>query len=255
MSKWVRFRRLRSPRFIIFAHTIRQMKLAIIGDFNPASPTHIATNKAIAHSKQFLKAEFDVDWIATGSIADNFDAITSTYDAYWIAPGSPYRSMAAALEIIKYARVNNIPALGTCGGFQHMVIEFARNVMGIADAQHAEYDPYASKLVVTPLSCSLKGKRLKIKLAGKHSLIHEIFGADAIEEQYYCNFGLNPNYQQEIDKNGFSVTGIDDDGEARILELTGHRFFVATLFVPQDNSTFEKPHPLVTAFIRAALNE
>jgi CTP synthase (UTP-ammonia lyase) len=162
--------------------------------------------------------------------------------------------MAAALEIIKYARVNNIPIIGTCGGFQHMAIEFARNVMGIKDATHAEYDPYASNLVVTPLSCSVKGKKLEIRLIDKDSITCNIFNAPAIEEQYYCNFGLDQHYQQEIDSHGFKITGIDDDGEARILELTDHRFFIATLFVPQDNSTFEKPHPLVTAFIKVALN-
>jgi CTP synthase (UTP-ammonia lyase) len=226
------------------------MKLAIIGDFNPTSPTHIATNAAIGHSKKCLQVDLDAEWIPTDSIMGNISAITNKYQGFWIAPGSPYKSMEGVLEIIKYARLNNIPTLGTCGGFQHMVIEFARNVLGITDAEHAEYDPYASKLVVTPLTCSLVGKKLEINIIDKHSLTYKIFGADKIEEQYYCNFGLNPEYQAEIDRNGFKVVGSDENNEARILELRGHKFFIATLFVPQANSTPEQPNPMVTAFVR-----
>ena len=227
------------------------MKLAIIGDFDPSSQTHIATNLAIEHSKNFLQADMEAEWVPTDSIMANLSAITEKYQGFWIAPGSPYRSMAGALEVIKYARLNNIPTLGTCGGFQHMVIEFARNVLGITEAEHAEYDPYASKLVVTPLSCSLVGKKLEIDITDKQSLTYKIFGRGKIEEQYYCNFGLNPDYEAEIDRQGFKVVGSDADKEARVLELQHHKFFIATLFVPQAGSTPEKPNPLVNAFISA----
>jgi CTP synthase (UTP-ammonia lyase) len=225
------------------------MKLAIIGDFNPAAPTHIATNKAIEHSKSYLKLELKVDWVATEDIIENLASITKNYNGFLIAPGSPYHSMEGVLEIIKYARINNIPTLGTCGGFQHMVIEFARNVLHIKDADHAESNPYASNLVINPLSCSLAGQTLKINITDRQSTSFEIFKLDVIEEKYYCNFGLNTKYQVEIDKNGFKVVADDDSGEARILELKGHQFFIATLFVPQINSTFERPNPLISEFV------
>jgi len=225
------------------------VKLAIIGDFNPASHTHIATNAAIGHAKAFLKLDLQADWIPTESILDNIASTTKNYKGFLIAPGSPYRSMAGTLEIIKYARLNNIPTLGTCGGFQHMVIEFARNVLNIKDAQHAEYDPYASKLVINPLSCSMKGQKLKINITGKQSQTYKIFNSDTIEEQYYCNFGLNPEFQSDIHNNGFKIVGSDASDEARILELEGHKFFIATLFVPQDNSTPDNPNKLITGFV------
>jgi CTP synthase (UTP-ammonia lyase) len=226
-----------------------KMKLAIIGDFNPSSRTHVATNEAIEHAKKYLNLELAADWISTDLVIDNLTSILKDYHGFWIAPGSPYKSMTGALEIIKHARLNNIPTFGTCGGFQHMAIEFARNVLNIKDAEHAEYDPYASNLVVTPLSCSLVGKKLKINLTDKKSLTYKTFNSDTIEEKYYCNFGLNPEYEAEINKNGLAIVGIDANNEARILELKGHRFFIATLFVPQDNSTFENPHKLVLEFI------
>lgn len=131
-----------------------------------------------------------------------------------------------------------------------MVIEFARNVLGITDAEHAEYDPYASKLVINPLSCSLAGQTLEIEIVDSSSKTFQCYGANTIKEKYYCNFGLNPEYEQLIDKNGFGIVGRDKLQEARILELSDHDFFIATLFVPQDNSTKESPHPLTTRFLQ-----
>ena len=226
------------------------MKLAIIGDYNDQYRPHQATNEAIAHSTANFRIHLQCDWISTTAIETDFENIISTYDGYWIAPGSPYRSMSGALKIIQYARENKIPTLGTCGGFQHMVIEFARNVLGITDAEHAEYDPYASKLVVSPLSCSLAGATLEVELTDPSSRTLEIFGQGKILEKYYCNFGLDPGYQNQLHDKGFKIVGTDKFKEARILELEDHPFFIATLFVPQDNSTMESPHKLVTGFLQ-----
>jgi CTP synthase (UTP-ammonia lyase) len=231
------------------------MKLAIIGDYNDNFRPHQATNEAIKHSIEKYKIKLDFEWLSTDTIESNFEHIISAYNGFWIAPGSPYKSMTGALKIIQYTRENNIPTIGTCGGFQHMVIEFARNVLGITDAEHAEYDPYSSKLVVNPLSCSLAGQTLEIELTEKLSKTFRIFGTDKIKEKYYCNFGLNPEYQNQLDDKGFRIVGTDNQNEARILELENHLFFIATLFVPQDNSTEENPHKLVTAFLKTITKE
>jgi CTP synthase (UTP-ammonia lyase) len=142
--------------------------------------------------------------------------------------------------------------LGTCGGFQHVVIEYARNVLGFADAQHAEYDPYASDLFITELACSLAGQEMAVKLSDD-SRAAQSYGRTEAREQYYCNFGINPEHQRLLDDGGLRVVGVDGDGEARVLELPDHRFFIATLFVPQLRSSPESPHPLVTAYLRAAM--
>jgi len=226
------------------------MKLAIIGDYNENFRPHKATNEAIKHSIEKYNLQLDFEWISTDTVDNDFEKIISTYNGFWIAPGSPYKSMAGALRIIRYTRENNIPTIGTCGGFQHMVIEFARNVLNITDAEHAEYDPYSSKLVVNQLSCSLAGQTLEIEISDKTSKIFKIFETEKINEKYYCNFGLNPEYQNQLDEKGFKIVGTDELKEARILELENHLFFVATLFVPQDNSTQENPHKLVTAFLK-----
>lgn len=222
-----------------------------MGDFDASNITHIANNEALDHTaKQFAKP-FQYEWVGTERIGPEFETIIHSYDGFLIAPGSPYKSMTGVLKIIEYARTHQIPTLGTCGGFQHMIIEFARNVLGITDAEHAETDPYASRLVINPLTCSLKGQLLEIEIIQKESLVYSIFNTSTITENYYCNFGLNPEYQEQIHQAGFSMVASDKHKEARIMELKDHPFFIATLFVPQVNSGFEKPHPIVTALLNA----
>ncbi len=227
-------------------------KIAIIGDFNPDSRSHHLTNDAIAHSSKLLHNPFSYDWIETEQIDTHFHNITQNYKAFWIAPGGPFKNVEGALRLIEFARLNNRPTLGTCRGFQHMVLEFARNVLHIKEAAHAEYDPKATKPVVSPLTCNIRGQTLEIQIIDPSSKVSSILQTKKIQEKYYCSFGLDYKYQDQIDKNGFKIVGVDDDNQARILELENHPFFIGTLFVPQDSSTEEHPNKFVTAFLKAA---
>jgi CTP synthase (UTP-ammonia lyase) len=89
-----------------------------------------------------------------------------------------------------------------------------------------------------------------VELTDPSSRTFEIFGTGKILEKYYCNFGLNPEYQNQLHNKGFKMVGMDKIWEARILELENHPFYIATLFVPQDNSTRESPHKLITEFLQ-----
>ena len=225
-------------------------KLAILGEFNPSSETHVATNSAIEHSKKMLGINLDVSWISTDEISEN---LLELFNGYLVAPGSPYKDMEKALFAIQYTRENNIPILGTCGGFQHMVIEYARNVLGYKDAQHAEYDPYASELFISELACSLRGREMELNLI-LNSGVSVLYGKLQVKEKYYCSFGVNPKYIDFIRKGPISFVGSDSEGELRVLEYPEHRFFIGTLFVPQTNSTEKNPHPIVTGFLKAIIN-
>ena len=230
----------------------RRISVGVIGDFDPGFPPHPATNAGLEHAASTLGVGVDVRWRGTEALADADLAATLVEDALWCAPGSPYRSLDGALRAVRFARERDVPLLGTCGGFQHIVLEFARNVLGFADAQHAEYDPYASELFVTELACSLAGKEMTVSLA-PGSRAAGFYGRAETTERYYCNFGLNPDHQRRLDEGGLRVVGVDQDGEARVLELPDRRFFVATLFVPQLNSAPGAPHPLSVALLRAAM--
>lgn len=95
------------------------------------------------------------------------------------------------------------------------------------------------------------GKTERVSIA-RGSLAHRVYGRDGATEQFLCNYGLSPNYRARIETGGLRITGVDRDGEARIVERTDHPFFVATLFLPQFSSTPDLPHPLIVAFLRAA---
>jgi CTP synthase (UTP-ammonia lyase) len=220
--------------------------VAIIGEFILSFEPHAATNAAIAHSRAALGIPLDSTWISTAHFDDSS---FHTHQGLWVAPGSPYKDMTRTLEAIRYAREHGIPCLGTCGGFQHMVIEYARNVLGFRDAQHAEYNPYASNLFVSRLACSLDGREMELQFA-PDSLVAKCYGSLRAVEQYYCNFGVHPDRVGALSSKTLRIVGSDAEGEVRVIELLGHPFFVGTLFVPQARSTPDAPHPLVNAFLQ-----
>jgi CTP synthase (UTP-ammonia lyase) len=224
------------------------IRLLILGEFTPEFRPHAATNDAIGHSRAHLGLDVASEWMST---ADVTPGVVAECDGLWIAPGSPYRSMHRTLAAIRQARENGIPCLGTCGGCQHMIIEYARNVLGVEDAQHAEYDPYASRLFISALTCSLAGRSMELEFA-PGSKVARIYGRTSATEEYYCNFGVNPDVIPELKSGTLRIVGSDAEGEVRVLELPQHPFFVATLFVPQTSSRPDRPHPLVNAFVRAA---
>jgi len=224
-------------------------KIAIIAEYNPDFPPHPATNAAILHSNQSLGVEVKADWVSTEDIDPGK---LEKYSALWIGPGSPYKNLQKTVQAIRYARENGIPCLGTCGGFQHMVIEYARNVLGYHDAQHAEYDPYASNLFISSLACSLAGREMTLELA-PGSKVAGIYSALEVKEEYYCNFGVSPEAVPLIKNGPLRIVGSDSEGEIRVLEMPAHPFFIATLYVPQNRSRPEKPHPLVTSFVRTVV--
>lgn len=224
------------------------MKIAIIADYNEKLRPHVATNESIEHSAKKLGLNVETEWISTQQVG-NVEKKMNDFDGILIAPGSPYDDIM--MQIIAYGRTNHIPTLGTCGGFQNVVVEYARNVLCIDNAAHSEYNPSSQNLVVTALACSLVGQIHEVQITDKNSLSYRLFQKDSIEEKYYCSFGLNSQYADAFQKSGFKAVG-RDESEIRIMELKGHPFYVITLFVPQDNSAFVRPHPIVTEFIRVA---
>jgi CTP synthase (UTP-ammonia lyase) len=223
--------------------------IAIVGEYSPTFEPHIATNAAIRHSCEALGLRVDSAWVST---VDLDESTFRRHQAIWVAPGSPYRDMERTLWAIRYAREHRVPCLGTCGGFQHMIIEYARNVLGFKDAQHAEYDPNASNLFVSKLACSLVGREMELRFAPGSQVAGWYGGLRAVE-RYYCQFGVHPDRVALIRSGPLKVVGSDSEGEIRVVELPGHPFFVGTLFVPQMRSTQESPHPLVSAFVAAAI--
>jgi CTP synthase (UTP-ammonia lyase) len=221
-------------------------RLAIIGDRDPANQTHLFTENALTQ----IARNVSVDWVPTVELETD-DNRLSNYSGLLIAPGSPYRSMEGALRAIRFARENDVPLLGTCGGFQHVVIEFVRNVLGVTDADHEETNPAAPRLAISALECSLYGQEDAIELV-PNTRVGALYPHRRVVESFFCSYGVNPEFAGSLEENGLTVSGTDDDGAVRILELATHPFFIATLFVPQARSSENQPHPLIKAFVSSS---
>jgi CTP synthase (UTP-ammonia lyase) len=129
--------------------------IGIIGDFDPRLRTHKATNGAFWHVGRKLSIPIEVRWLPTPSLLEpeGLERLSECAGLF-AAAGTPYRSMQGALNAIWFARTQDWPFLGTCGGFQHALIEFARTVLGIADADSAEHGSASGNLVIAPVSCA-----------------------------------------------------------------------------------------------------
>jgi len=226
-----------------------KVRIGIIGDYD-GRPSHLATEEALKHSGKKLEIEIEFTWLPTVSL-DNNEQELQDYDGLWCAPGSPYKSMNGAIKAIKFARENDYPFLGTCGGFQHAVIEYGRNVLLIDTLKDIDFNPYEINDYITALSCSLVGQARHIKI-NKNSKLFNIYGCTEVVEKYNCSFGLNKTFQELLDKNGLKVIGVDENDEARIMTIEDNTFFVASLFQPQLSSTYENPHPLINEYLRSA---
>jgi CTP synthase (UTP-ammonia lyase) len=223
--------------------------IALVGDYSPEVIAHRAIPRALELTVAASQLEAGWRWIHSSELHDA-PQILADFSAVWVVPASPYANMAGVLDAIRWARESGKPFLGTCGGFQHALIEFARNVAGIANADHAEINPSASKLVVAPLSCSLVEETGAVHFT-PDSRMRAAYGTDKTLEGYHCRFGLNPNYRVALETAGLRFTAFDDAGEVRGFELPTHPFFVATLFQPERAALRGIAPPLVSALVRA----
>jgi CTP synthase (UTP-ammonia lyase) len=228
------------------------VRIGLIGDFNAGVKAHQAIPKALALAGQDLGIQVELCWLATDTITQ--ETALSDFAGLWCVPASPYNNTDGALMAIRFARESGRPFLGTCGGFQHALLEYARNVIGIQQANHAELDPNAEYALIAPLSCSLVEKSGGITLR-EGSRISQYYGATEINEEYHCNYGLNPLYEKLFDSTPLQICGRDNAGEVRAVELTSNPFFFATLFQPERSAFSGRVHPLIRAYVGAAAKQ
>ncbi|HET9986111.1 MAG TPA: hypothetical protein VFQ38_21095 [Longimicrobiales bacterium] len=229
-------------------------RIGLIGDFDPTVTAHHAIGVALEQASARLDRRIEGVWPGTEAVERDGAALLAGFDGLWCVPASPYRSVEGALAAIRFARESPRPFLGTCGGFQHTLIEYARNVLGLAGADHAETSPDAALPLVSRLSCSLVEATGSVRLrAGSRAAM--LAGDAPLTEQYHCNFGLNPEYRRLFEGSGLRIVGEDEAGEVRVVELDDHPFFLATLFQPERRSLEGTLHPIVAAFVEAAAGD
>lgn len=238
------------------------VQIGILGEYDPDSPTLPSIEKSIQHAAGELKIAVDAKWLPTDSLLDPaLDEKLEVFDGLWAAPGSPYKSFDGMLRGIEFARRRDWPFLGTCGGCQYTLLECARNVMGITDADSAENNSGSKNIVIYPAACAVPDRKPNApKLSGKipeirirpGSYLHSFYEKDVVTEEFFCNFEVNPEFEWAVIEAGFPIVARGTQGEVRAIESPRHRFFIATLFQPQLSSKPGNPHPVIVEFLRAA---
>lgn len=221
-------------------------RIGLIGDRDDTIPAHRAIPVALRLVAEQLGQPIAFDWLASDALPS--DEALAAFDGLWCVPGSPYRDMDAVLHAIRLARERGVPFLGTCGGFQHALIDFARQVAGIGGADHAESNATAADLVVTRMTCPLIEEGADITFVPP-SQLHGIFRGEPTRETYHCSFGPNPVYRDRLEAAGLRFTGFDAEGQIRAMELPAHPFFIGTLFQPERSALTGRRHPLIEAFV------
>ncbi|MFC6297436.1 hypothetical protein GNF76_02020 [Pseudomonas sp. CCM 7893] len=224
------------------------LHLGLIGDYDPQVTAHQAIPVALQQAGEALGLTVHFDWLTTDTLKSTGQL--QAFDGFWAVPASPYRDLDGALLAIRYAREQRRPFLGTCGGFQHAVLEYARHVLGWADAEHGELAPDAARAVLTPLSCALVEATDRIQLR-EGSRIAKAYATLDIHEGYRCRYGVNPDFESALLAGALHATGHDSTGDLRALELEGHPFFVATLFQPERAALKGRIPPLAIALLKA----
>ena len=215
------------------------IRVGLIGDFNEAQRAHQAIPKALQ-----AVSEVECVWIPTDTAGT--DQSLAGFDGFWCVPGMPYRSAEGAMRAIRHARMTRTPFLGTSAGFQYTILEFARNVLGLAEADHQKSNPKATLPIISPLGCALAGVQSRVRfIDGSH--LRRAYGAPESVEEYHCSFGLNGRYRRILEGNDLYMAAVDDQHEIRAVELDGHPFYVATLFQPEMRTGVS---PIVSAFVQ-----
>lgn len=217
------------------------IRVALVGDFNETQKAHQAIDRALAAVPD---SPAEGVWVPTDTISSGNSL--SEFDGIWCVPGMPYRSAEGVLRAIRKARESRTPFLGTSAGFQYALIEHARNVLGMADADHQKTNPKAATPLISPLGCAMLGMKARVRLTAG-SAIRKAYGVPETTVLYYCSYGLNGRYRRLMESSSLHVTAVDDQDEIRAVELDGHPFFAATLFQPE----MDAPSALVNAFVQA----
>lgn len=179
-----------------------------------------------------------------------------------ICPGFGQRGMEGKLIAAEYCRENDIPTFGICLGMQMMVIEFARNVLGLEDANSVEMDSKTTHNVIDLMEDQKNITNMggTMRLGGYEcalrpgSRVREIYGDDIIRERHRHRYEFNNDYREEFEKHGMQCTGVNPDSElVEIVEMTDKKWYIGTQFHPEYSSTVLKPHPLFLSFVKAAI--
>lgn len=241
-----------------------EVRIGLIGKYLELQDAYKSIHESFIHAGARNECKVIVESIHAEQVtAENVAQKLGTLDGILVAPGFGERGIVGKIEAIRYARENNIPFLGICLGMQCAVIEFARNVLHLENADSTEMNPITpypvidkmeSQKRITHLGATMRLGKFECRIAPKTKL-HSIYGVDTIEERHRHRYEFNNAYQKQFEDNGMVIAGINPDSKlVEMIEYPSHPFFVGVQFHPELKSTVLNPHPLFVSFIKAAMS-
>jgi CTP synthase len=256
LTSWVEF-----VNNIKFAR--EEVPIALVGKYTKLKDSYISIKEAIIHSAAKLKVKPKMKWIESTEVENgkiDLERELEGVKGVIILPGFGVRGVEGKIKAIKYARENNVPLLGICFGFQLSVVEYARNVLGLKEANSTEINPNTPHPVVTILDTMKQITRIggTMRLGSRKILIREnslaekIYNSKEVFERHRHRYEVNPKYIDKLESAGLIISGVSEDGLAEFIELKKNKFFFGTQPHPEFNSRPNNPSPPYLAFLEAS---
>ncbi|ONI45564.1 CTP synthase [Candidatus Epulonipiscioides gigas] len=241
----------------------QEVNIAIVGKYVKLHDAYLSVAESLRHAGYQLGTTINISWIDSGEITEsNINETLNNIDGIVIPGGFGDRGISGKILTCQYARENNIPLLGICLGMQVAVIEFARNILGLNDANSTEFDEFTENPVIHIMeeqkNITDKGGTMRLgsydcKIR-KNTLLKCLYNQEEIKERHRHRYEFNNSYRKQLEEKGLVISGLSPDGNlVEVVEVPAHNFYIATQFHPEFKSRPNKPHPLFLGLISASL--
>ena len=243
----------------------KTVSIGLVGKYTELHDAYLSVAEALHHAGYYCGAKVDIHWIDSEHLTeDNIADELSKVNGIIVPGGFGIRGISGMILAVKYARENNIPFFGICLGMQIAVIEYARNVCGIKDADSGEFDELCKNKVIDFMpdqsSSAPKGGTLRLGaypcVVGKDTAMYRCYGKTEISERHRHRYEVNNDYREVLTENGLTLSGISPDGElVETVELTDRDFYIGVQYHPECKSRPNRPHPLFAGFVSAVIKK
>lgn len=240
----------------------QRIDIALVGKYTELPDAYKSISESFIHAGAVNDCKVKLHYVNSERLTrDNVGEELGKMAAILVAPGFGNRGIEGKIEAVRYARENGVPFLGICLGMQCAVIEFARNVLGLEDANSSEMGQTKNPVIdlmeeqkeVTAKGGTMRLGAYPCQLAAD-SKVAQAYGATLIQERHRHRYEFNSNYKEAYEKGGMRPVGTNPDtGLVEVVEIPSHPWFVGTQYHPEYKSTVEHPHPLFVAFVKAAI--
>ena len=238
-----------------------KVKIAIVGKYIRLEDSYLSVVESIKHAAYINEVGVEISFVDSETVTEqNAKDKLGKFDGIIVPGGFGNRGIEGKIQTVKYARENNIPFLGICLGMQMAVIEFARDVLGLKDADSVEFNPDTKNPVIHIMedqkNITKKGGTMRLGaypcILVDGSIARKLYNAEEISERHRHRYEFNNDYKKEMEQRGMTFSGTSPDGNlVEIVEIKNHPYFIAAQFHPEFKSRPDRPQPLFVGLLKA----